>query len=474
MKKLNEFTTSSLPLEIKNIKIDSRKVEQGDLFVCIHGKNCDHHEFISSAIKKGASAIVVDKEVSSSVPIIQVENTNQALIELCEKFYDVSNLSLIGVTGTDGKTTTSTLIYHLMNSFYKTAYFGTNGFHLSNGEKGQLENTTPLIDDLYRLLEKVKKTNHQYAVMEVSSEALKYKRVGDLSFTIGILTNITEDHLDVHQGMEDYILSKAKLFERVKEDGYSIINLDDEHAQEIIPHCHGQVFTYGQTPECHFYIHDIKENGEFIITYQGKDYPVKTPLIGLYNIYNVTSSLLACTLLGLPLVKLIEKVALINHIDGRGEFLDYGQPYQIFLDYAHTENALSQVLTALKRKEHQKLIVVLGSAGGREKEKRPKMGNVVLENANMVVFTMDDPRNENVFDIIRDLIKESKKMNYVIIVNRKDAIFYALSIAKENDIVAILGKGRDNYMAIENKKIPYSDIDVIELFFKEKDKKESN
>ncbi len=467
MKKLNEFTTSHLPIEIKNIKIDSRKVEHGDLFVCIHGKNCDHHEFIESAIKKGASAIVVDKELSSCVPSIKVDNTNQALIELCEKFYDVSNLSLIGVTGTDGKTTTSTLIYHLINCFYQTAYLGTNGFYLSNGEKEQLENTTPLIDELYRSLEKMKKTNHQYVTMEVSSEALKYNRIGNLSFYIGILTNITEDHLDVHEDMKDYILSKAKLFEHIKEDGYSIINLDDKHAKEIIPHCHGQVFTYGQTVECDFYFHDIKDNGEFMITYLGKDYLVKTPLIGLYNIYNVTASLLACTLLGLPLEKMIQEVSLINHIDGRGEFLDYGQPYQIFLDYAHTENALLQVLTTLKRKEHHQLIVVVGSAGGREKEKRPKMGNVVLEHADIVVFTMDDPREEDVFDIIRDLIKESCKMNYVIIVNRKDAIFYALSIAKENDIVAILGKGRDNYMAIKDKKIPYSDLDVIELFFSE-------
>lgn len=470
MKRLNELIECGYDTSIYGIKSFSKDIKPGDLFVAVHGFNCDHHDFIDDAINRGASAIVSERKIETNIPVVLVPNTNKALTKLCHNFYDnvEEKLDFIGVTGTDGKTTTTTIIYNILKDTLSCANMGTNGLFYKDFHEA-LDNTTPEFEKLYDKLYNLNKLGCKTLAMEVSSEALLHKRVENLKYKVAILTNITGDHMNIHKTMDNYIDAKGKLFQRVKKDGYCILNNDDKYVSNIKKYCQGTIYTYGKSEESDFRIHSIIEKDNmtsFTISYQEKLYNLATHLKGEYNIYNVTAAFICCYLLGLEPVYIEEKILNIKTIIGRGERLNFGQNYDIILDYAHTANAIENILTQLQREGYKRIITVTGSAGGREKEKRSKMGKAVLDLSDYVIFTMDDPRYEKVSDIINDLISDSTKTNYEKIEDRKRAIFKALDMAQEKDAVAILGKGRDNYMAIESKKVPYCDYEVIEEYFK--------
>ena len=469
MKKLNELIKCKYNTPIMGIKTNSKEVLPGDLFVAIHGFNVDHHEYIEDAIDKGAVAVISEKELDINVPVVIVKNTNRILPKLLQKFYgDIEkNFCFIGVTGTDGKTTTSSLIYQIISKYYKCANIGTNGIYYEDLHI-TTDNTTPTIEKLYEYLYLLNKKGCKYITMEASSEALLHKRLDNIKYNVGILTNITEDHLNIHKSMTNYINSKSKLFKKVVGKGFCILNKDDKYFSKISSNCNGKIITYGTDKKSDYVISNMvirKNISKFTIKHRNKNYKIKTNLIGLYNIYNITASFIASYLLNVKPKDIIKKIKNIKPIPGRGEKIDFGQKYTIILDYAHTVNGIRNILSTLSVDKKSRIITVTGSAGGREKEKRRQMGKITSDLSDLVIFTMDDPRCEDPYEIINEMIKDIKKNNYLKIIDRKKAIYKALSIAKKNDIVVILGKGRDNYMAIKDKKIPYSDYNVIESFF---------
>jgi len=424
--------------------------------------------FIDDAIKHGASAIVVSREgiTGKSVPIIKVPDTNRELPYLCQKFYDYPDqkLKMIGVTGTDGKTTTASIIRDLLGHDL-CGYIGTNGVE-GKTFSDKLTNTTPECHLIYKYLYLFNKDNLKYVSMETSSEAFYRDRLSSFTFDVGILTNITEDHLNIHKTMDNYIDSKKNLFRQIKSDGVAILNMDDKYFDEF-KYIHNNTLTYGKNPLADLYIKDVMENinnTDITFVYENKIYKVCSPLLGMFNVYNLMAGILCLLSFDIEMDEILSRVKNINTPKGRCEFLDFNTDYKIVLDYAHTPKGLEAILDYLNKIKKRRIITVTGSAGSREKEKRDEMGRVVLEKSDIVIFTMDDPRDEDPNEIIKEMIN-NREGCYQIIIDRADAINFALAHAMCGDIVLIAGKGRDSYMAIGDEYIPYSDYEVIKEYF---------
>lgn len=471
MKKINELFNCKYDILIKDIAINSKDVKPGDLFVCIKGVNCDRHNFIDEAINRGASFLIVKKRKNYKIPFIKVSNPNKELPLIARKFYDFpdTKLKLIGITGTDGKTTTATIIKDLLENNL-CGYIGTNGV-IGKKINETISNTTPESHLLYKFLNAFTKEDLKYVAMETSSESFYRKRLSSFSFDVGILTNITEDHLNVHKTMKNYINSKKQLFNQLKKDGIAILNIDDKYYEKF-SNVTNNTITYGKNEKATLCIKKILEkekSTDITFLYKDKIYNIESPLIGEFNVYNLMAAILCLLSLGFSMDDILSRIKNIKVPSGRCEFLDFNTSYKIVLDYAHTPNGLLSILKYLNKIKKNRIITITGSAGGREKEKRNKMGKIVLENSDLVIFTMDDPRNEDPKDIINEMIKNNDGC-YEIIIDRKEAINFAFDHAKKDDIILIAGKGRDNYMAINDKYIKYSDYDVIENYFKNKNK----
>ncbi len=470
MKRLNELYDCPYDVEINDVKINSKQVTPGDIFVCTMGVTADRHDFIDEAIENGAAAIVVSKDVEKKkVPIIKVENTNKELFYIAGKLYDFPQrkLEMIGITGTNGKTSVAEILYQLIGE--KCAYLGTNGKKYKNHSE-MIRNTTPDVDRLYKYFSEFIDNGCKTLVMESSSEAMYWHRLDDIQYDICILTNITEDHLNIHKTLENYVECKSRLFSLVKENGYSILNSDSPFFDTVLKYAKGTVVTYGFKKEDTLYIKDYKEEKTLNITfvYKNKEYFVKSSLLGNFNVLNIAASILACACRGESIEKIVKKIENLKQIEGRFEVLDFHQNYTLILDYAHTTDAFNHILEYLNKIKKGRIITLTGSAGGRERKKRPAMGKAVLDQSDFVVFTMDDPRYEKVSDIIDDLLLETDKKNYIRIEDRRQAIKYALDMAKKDDIVLIAGKGRDNYMAVEDQYLPYNDYEEIVKYFENK------
>lgn len=471
MKKLNELFNCENDILIESIEEDSRVTKNNILFCCIEGLTSDGHEFVEQAIENGAVAIVARKDINVSVPVIKVEDTNRAMNKALSKFYDEpeKELKLIGITGTDGKTTLSSIVYQLINSFDNCGYIGTNGIVCRSFAK---ENkwTTPFPKDLFRMFKDFKDASCNYVSMEASSERLGTKRLDGINYDVTVFTNITRDHLNNHKTMENYIAAKSRLFQFTKDNGYAIINNDDDYTEEIKKAATGNIITYGIKNKSDVFATDviIAENKlMFNLSYNNQTYNIVSPLSGIFNVYNLMAAITVCTVLGFDINKVINAVKDLKPIKARLELIDYGQPYKIMIDYAHTANALKNLLEYVNVISNGNIITVTGSAGGRDKGKRPDMGEVVTNLSSHVIFTMDDPRKEDPNDIIDEMIStiKDKKNNYERVVDRGIAIRKALAMAKDGDIVIIAGKGSDPYMAIGDEYVPYNDFDEVRKFF---------
>lgn len=459
MKKLKDIIGVDIDLDIMGITDDSRNVKEGYLFVATKGFNVDHYDYISDAIKRGSVFVIADREVNLKIPYLVVDNINDYFIKCCEKFYDIdlNDYNFIGITGTDGKTTTATIVRDLISD---ASYIGTNGLTIVD-KKFPTNNTTPCISELYKDLELIKKYNCHDVVMEVSSEALLHDRVKNFKFTIVGFTNITGDHLNVHGSFENYVKCKLKLLDLVENNGYVVVNGDDVNLQKV--NCQN-LSTFGFDEENDYVICHVKylsNNTEICVKHEDKKWLIKCPLKGKHNVYNVVMAFIIGQLYGISADVLIERIEKLKAINGRCEMLDFGQDYSIVLDYAHTINGIRNILDTFKG--CGKIITVTGCAGGREKDKRETIGKIVMDKSDVAIFTTDDPRYESVDDIIDQMV--GKRNDYIRIVDREEAIKYALKIASSGDTVLILGKGRDNYMAIKDKKISYCDYDAIKKFF---------
>ena len=463
MKKIRDLIECDYDIDIAGVSDDSRYIKKNFLFVATKGFNVDHYDYIDDAIKKGCSFIIADRDIKRKFPHIVVDkNISDVYRDVCKKFYDVDfeKLKLIGITGTDGKTTTTTIVKNIIKD---CAYMGTNGLEIIDKEY-HTSNTTPIISELYKDLKLIIDSKCSNLAMEVSSEALLHDRVKDFIFEIVGITNITGDHLNIHKTFENYVDCKKKLISLVKGNGYVVLNGDDSILHEISGE---NIIKFGFNNDNDYCIKNVDYKGkETIISIQYKDetITINSPLKAKYNVYNVVMAFIICRLFGLDDNTIQKRIKELSPIKGRTEALYFGQDYDIILDYAHTINGIKNIISSFR--DYDNVITVTGSAGGREHEKRSVIGKYVIENSDTAIFTMDDPRYEDVNEIIDQMVGDSK--DYIRIPDREEAIRYALDIADKGSVVLILGKGRDEYMAIEDKKLYYCDYDVIEGYFKEK------
>ena len=430
---------------ISQLAYDSRQVEAGSVFFAIRGQDQDGHQYIEKAIEKGAIAIVGEEDLTLEVPYFQVFNTKKALAIVSNVFFGKpsKDISLVGVIGTNGKTTITYLIQHVFECLgVDSGLIGTNGSWV--GQKKKATHTTPMSVDLNDLLQEGVKHNLPYLVMEVSSHGIKENRVDQIQFDRLIFTNITPEHLDYHKTFEDYLFTKMRPFIQLSdydEDKVAIINCDDEHATDFIGATNGKILTYGCQARADLFAEDIVyklERTEFSLYVKG-EYVTRMaiPLFGKYNVYNVLSVLAYFYSLGYDLLKIVSYIENVSSIEGRFEYIKTNDDITVVIDYAHNPDAIFQVLTCLNVIADGNIITVLGAGGNRDKAKRKIMGRHATRLSDHVFFTSDNPRNEDPLSIIYDLLSGTSSVNYTVIVDRAKAIEAAIKKAKPNDLVVV-------------------------------------
>ena len=442
-----------------NLKIDSRKVKKGDIFLALKGVNIDGHSYIDEAIRNGARKIIAEYG-EYTIPYEIVDDTRAYLIKyLKENIYEkIKDLCFIGITGTNGKTTTAYLLYEALRMLnIKSAYIGTIGFYL-NGKEKELNNTTPDIYDLYEMLLEAKEKGCTHIVMEVSSHALYYNRVETLNFDYAIFTNLTRDHLDFHKTLELYALEKQKLFKKLKPNGKAIINIDDKYSTYFTLKENQNIF-YGFT-NSNYKIDDYKLflNKTIFTVKEKENINYETTLIGKYNIYNLLACIAVLKEMGFS--NLQEIVLKLKPPIGRMDKIMYNDNI-IIVDYAHTPDAVEKVLQNVNELTDGNIYTIIGCGGDRDKTKRPIMASIATKNSSYVIFTNDNPRDEEPIDIIKDMTKDIKNNNYEICLDRKEAIKKGMQLLKKNDILLVLGKGHENYQIIKGEKKYFDDKQII-------------
>lgn len=439
------------------IKTDSRKVVDGDTFVALPGISSDGHDYIETAIENGATKIIA-QHGEYKVPTVIVPDTRVYLNDLLKQEYGyvINDMKIIGITGTNGKTTSCFLTYQILNKLgIKCAYIGTIGFYLKDKVRN-LPNTSVDIADLYGLLVEAYENDYKYVCLEVSSQGLSMDRFKTISFDIAAFTNLTQDHLDYHKTMNNYCLAKQQLFKQLKKDGKAIINADDKNKDYYLLKDNNNI-TFGLNGD--YKIDDLKFTNKYSMldySYQNKNYQIKTNLIGEYNIYNLLTAIVICHELGLDLNKINSVLDNLNMPSGRMERIDYNNNL-IIVDYAHTPDAISNIIKTIKPICKGNLYVTFGCTGSRDKTKRPIMTNIVLENVTKAIITIDDPHDEDPSDIVKDMLNGITFNNYEVCLDRKKAIHKGINLLKDNDILLILGKGHEEFIIFKDKKIPFND-----------------
>lgn len=447
----------------KDLEFDSRKIKQGDVFIALEGSIVDGHTFISKAIENGAKTILVEKDVE------KVEGINYFLVEgLREKMgiiasnfygYPQNQLKIVGVTGTNGKTTTTYILESILGE-KNVARIGTVEYKIGD-EIIPAPNTTPSSLEIIKICKKALEKNIKYLIMEVSSHGLDIGRVNMLRFEAGIFTNLTLDHLDYHKTMENYYLAKRKLFDLVKNKKNSIINIDDEYGKRYLEYTNG--ISYGiDQGDIQGEIKQITREGqEVAIKIFEKEYKVNLRLLGRYNLSNLLGAIGAVKTLGLSDEEIISKIPLIHGAPGRFEPVKIDRDFTVIVDYAHTGDALENILKSINEFKSNRVITVFGCGGDRDKTKRPIMGAIAEKYSDIVIVTSDNPRTEDPNEILKDIVVGLTKENHIIEVHREKAIEKAVSLAEKNDIILIAGKGHENYQVIGREKIHFDDKEEV-------------
>jgi UDP-N-acetylmuramoyl-L-alanyl-D-glutamate--2,6-diaminopimelate ligase len=460
----------SLEREVDGIFYDSRRVQKNGLYVAVRGAHVDGHQFTEQAIERGASAIVVERpEAHSRATSLVVPDSREALADLAFTFFKkpALRLKMAGVTGTNGKTTTTFLLKHICDAAgLRSGLIGTVRYEI--GERIlPATRTTPESLDLQELLSQMVDAGCKAAVMEVSSHALAQERTRGLEWDVAIFTNLTQDHLDFHETMEDYFEAKARLFTGLKDQpnkkaAAAIINLDDRYGEQLAGRIKDAVpvITYGMNARADFRASNYRaEFGgtSFQLDACGKSYLVRVPLIGRFNVANALAALAAANSLGIGRREAILSLAKSSQVPGRLEAVPAKRQFQIFVDYAHSDDALLNVLKTLRELNPNRLIVVFGAGGDRDKQKRPLMGRVADQNADYSIITSDNPRKEDPLAIIADVQKGFRSGNFETVPDRAEAIARAIALAQPRDIVLIAGKGHENYQEFADHTIPFDD-----------------
>ena len=443
-----------------NIKTDSRKIKPGDTFVAIKGLTVDGHDFIEKAIELGASKIVCEHG-SYSVETLVVPNTKEWLQEYLITNYkdEVNKIKLIGMTGTNGKTTTCFLTYQMLLSLdKKAAYMGTIGFYMP-GVKRELNNTTPEILDVYSMIVEAIEAGCEYFVMEVSSHSLVEKRIEGLEFSVEAFSNLTEDHLDFHKTMENYLHAKMLILDQLK--GTIIVNSDDAYAKYFETKNYKTLGYNGNDYKILSY-HET-DSGTLINFKADKEYSVETNLKCKYNVYNYLTALGILNTLGFSIDSIINITKNIYAPRGRCEQIRVRNSYAV-IDYAHTPDAVEKIITSFLENKKGRIITIIGCGGDRDPLKRPIMGEIASRLSDYVIFTSDNPRTEDPNKILEDILKVVTKDNYEVEIDRTAAIRKGLDMLRDNDVLLILGKGHEDYQIIGHTKHHLDDLEEVKKY----------
>ena len=460
---------------IENVSFDSRQIGKFTAFIAVKGTLVDGHDYIETAEKAGATAIICEtfpEQINKKITYVKVENSSYALACIAANFYDnpASELSLIGITGTNGKTTTVTLLHELFTELgYKAGLISTVVNKITNFEV-PATHTTPDPIQLNALLRQMVNNGCEYCFMEVSSHAVAQNRVAGLQFKGGVFTNITHDHLDYHGTFREYIKAKKGFFDQLGTDAFAIVNKDDKHAAVMVEDCDALKRSYALKSFADYKCKIIESDFTgLLLNIDGHE--VWSKLIGNFNAYNLLACYTVAVLLEKDPISVLTALSNLTPVEGRFEYIKTKHNIAGIVDYAHTPDALKNVLQTIQeiRTGNEQLITVVGCGGDRDKEKRPLMAKIACEKSNKVIFTSDNPRSENPETIIQDMKKGVDAVNYkkvLAITNREEAIKTAVSLAQEGDIILIAGKGHEKYQEIEGKKHPFDDLKVLKISLK--------
>ncbi|WP_185862351.1 UDP-N-acetylmuramoyl-L-alanyl-D-glutamate--2,6-diaminopimelate ligase [Blattabacterium cuenoti] len=462
---------------VEGISMDSKIIQPNMIFVAKKGKITDGHKFIIEAIQNGATTIVCEKEpfhIDKHITYILVPDSIEALGIITSNFYDnpTKKIKLIGITGTNGKTSVATILHQLFSRMgEKNILISTLGIKILS-KKYPTIHTTPNIIEINKYLNLSIKKGCKYAFMEVSSHGIHQKRIAGLLFKGGVLTNITHDHLDYHGSFDHYLSTKRFFFENLSKKAFALINDDDKNAHKIIKNILAKTYFYGFKKNANFKINILKKNihgNQLLID----GHKIFTNLIGKFNVYNLLASYATAILLGKRKSDIIKKIKNIKTIKGRFEQFVSNSGIRIIVDYAHNPDGIKTVLNTIKgiKKNDEKLICIIGCGGNRDIKKRSLMGKIVYETCDISIFTSDNPREEDVEKILIDMKNFKsylKKESMFTVVNRKKAIQTAIKIAKKKDIILIAGKGHETFQEIKGMRYPFNDMKIAKNFFKKK------
>ncbi len=457
-------------IAVNKIYIDSKQVKPNSMFIAIKGTNVDGHDYIDESIKKGAKFIVCEHiplDTRSDVLYIKVENTQKITGVIAASYYDYpsTKLKVIGVTGTNGKTTVATLLYRLYRLLGKKCGLFSTVVNYVDSKLYEATHTTPNPIELQRLLNKMVEARCEYCFMEVSSHAVVQNRIEGINFYGGIFTNITHDHLDYHKTFDAYLKAKKAFFDFLPEKAFALTNIDDKNGSVMVQNTKAKVYTYALKTLADFHS-KILEKHSYGTLVQFDNTEVFVKLIGEFNVYNLLAIYATSILMGTSKDDLLKAMSLLDAVDGRLEHFNSKKGFTAFVDYAHTPDALANVLNTLKtiKKENANIITVIGAGGNRDKTKRPLMAQEAVKYSNKVIFTSDNPRFEKPEDIINDMklgLNENDLQKTLTIIDRKEAIKTAIMLAQKDDIILVAGKGHENYQEINGIKYPFDDRQII-------------
>ncbi|MDE6787988.1 MAG: UDP-N-acetylmuramoyl-L-alanyl-D-glutamate--2,6-diaminopimelate ligase [Ruminococcus sp.] len=456
----NNAITSIGDTEISSITDDTRKVKQGSLFFCIKGGNFDGHSAAAEMLEKGAAAVVCEHDLGLGDKQIVATDSRRLYGEVCAAWFahPEKKMTFIGVTGTNGKTTTTSIIKHiLMTTGHKTGLIGTIQNEIGD-EILHTENTTPLAFEYMEVLAKMAEAGCKYVVMEVSSFALVQKRIGSTHFKLAVFTNLTQDHLDYHKDMEDYYQAKKLLFDMCDT---AIINIDDDYGRRLFNEVNCNKLSFSVKENADYFADNItiKSTGSSFVL--NKETSIKSPIPGMFNVSNITAAFVVCRELGIDSV---QAIADYNGVKGRCEVIPTGRDFTVICDYAHTPDAIENVLRSVKEYTDNRLICLFGCGGNRDAAKRPKMAQAAAKYADRLIVTSDNPRNEVPEEIIKDILVGLEKTDipYDVVVDRKEAIFHGLQIAEKGDIIVLAGKGHEDYQILAGMKhIHFDEREIV-------------
>lgn len=501
---MEQIKNQELEREISGVAHDSRKVKEGYLFVAIKGEKYDGHNFISEALTKGASAIIHEKELtpqefpaSPHQLFVKVNNSRKALACISHNFYGMpsKNLILIGVTGTNGKTTTTYLIKSVLEAWGKeVGLIGTIHYIIKN-KICPAAFTTPESLEFHGLLKDMQVSGCTHVISEVSSHALAQHRVDGTAFKAAVFMNLTRDHLDFHKTMEEYFRAKERLFiELLERSGIAVINRDDPFGRRIISSLakgssdfHGNILTYGIEEGADMLAEEITSSLQglnFKISFRGGTHSISSNLVGMPNVFNIIAAASVATAMGIPWQTITEGLEKIGSVTGRFEKVEIGQGFSCIIDYAHTEDAIERLINTAKELAKNlpnltpyvspRVITVFGCGGDRDRGKRPKMGAIATGLSDFVIITSDNPRSEEPLEIIREIEEGTVKKNYIIEPDRREAIRKAVDMACDLDVILIAGKGHEDYQEIKGVRYRFNDREFLEEAIRDRMKRHGN